>query len=430
MLIIFMSYLLRLKNNHKGITLIMTLTAMGILLFLGVYFMSFSLTDQKIARSHAHAVASYYLAEAGLHEMIFKLKNDDAYRIPFETNPSWSTVFTRDNVFGTNESYSISAQNNLLAHAVLSATSSIALADNNTAQRVTQTNVFKALGQSQIEDSAGYADGNIDITASKVNFINGSAHSNNIFKMSWWSKVNIDQELKAVGNLITILFPNITVNNGVAVSGCNPTTHVHAHNCPPQAESIAMPAIDFDSEDSNSYKNLAIAVGTFYTSAAFDTLMANTQNLTLNNAVTYVDGDINVYGAQTLTINGALVAGRDFTAGKERCRGLRCGNNNITVNHTVGQGSGILAKRKISFNYYNNDINLNGVVYATAEFEIKDIGSYVFNITGGLIGQKIDIINISNNAINITHDNQILVDTLNSTTFSPVINIEHWEEEY
>ncbi len=409
--------------DNSGITLILTLIVMSLLLFLGTYFISFSLTDLKISRSHAQAEQGYYLAESGLHETMYKLKNDDSYRIPFETDPNWSATLTRNNVFGTNDSYSVAIRNTSPAHAELSASSSIALFNSNV-QRVTQTNVFKALGQSAVQDNGGYADGNIDISFSVVNFHDGSAHSNNVFTINGASAVNIDNDLKAVGNYIKSQFSTVTV-----------TGVIRSANNPPPAEPITMPAVDFDSASPNSYKNRALAAGAYYTSADFETLLRNNQNLTLNNAVTFVEGDAQIHGDQNLTVNGVLAIGRDLIVGKDLCwwwgflQG-RCGTSDITINHAAGQPSGILAKRKIYFESFSGTMNLNGLVYANDQLSVTGIPlGLTFEAHGGLIGRKLTITSVWR-PINIYHDNTILTEVLGATEFSPVINVEHWEEEY
>jgi Tfp pilus assembly protein PilX len=413
---------IKIIDTQRGITLILTLIVMGLLLFLGAYFMSFSATDFKISHSHAQAEQGYYLAEAGLHEMMYKLKNDDSYRIPFETDPAWSATLTRNNVFNSGESYSISVKNSSVAHAELLATSSISLLGPASAQRVAQTNVFKALGTSPVKDSAGYADGNIDLSASTVNFYDGSAHSNNVFNINGGSIVHVYGNLNAVGNY----------NKSASIVTIDGETH--AQNYPPAAEAIDMPAIDFDSISPNSYKNRAIASSTYYTSAAFETLMRNNQNLTLNG-ITYVETDVELRGGQNLTINGVLAVGRDIIVGKDLCwvwgflQG-HCGFSSITVNHTAGQPAGIMAKRKIYFQTFAGQINIAGIAYANDQMSIVGLPVGMdFKIHGGLVSRKLTITGFWR-PVDIYYDNEILSNTLGATEFSPVINVDHWEEEY
>ncbi|MDD4272071.1 MAG: hypothetical protein PHF50_04705, partial [Patescibacteria group bacterium] len=86
------------------------------------------------------------------------------------------------------------------------------------------------------------------------------------------------------------------------------------------------------------------------------------------------------------------------------------------------------AKRKINFDPCTGNININGVVYASDEFKTLSLPKQ-FNIIGGLIARKLSMTSIWQ-PINITFDNQYLSEILGVTEFSPVLTVEHWEEEY
>ena len=74
-----------------------------------------------------------------------------------------------------------------------------------------------------------------------------------------------------------------------------------------------MPAIDFNSSDSGSYKNQATII---YSESDFDDLMDTNQVLTLTDPITYVTGNVELKGDQTLIIDEALlIVERDFTIG-------------------------------------------------------------------------------------------------------------------
>jgi Tfp pilus assembly protein PilX len=404
--------------QNRGVALILTILLMSLILFLSLYLLNFTLTEDRISRSQSWGAKTYYLAEAGIQEMVWKLKNDATYKNDFETNPAWTTSFTRTNPFGaSNGSYTVSITNSSLAHGTITSTGTINIGSGKTSQRIVKTFVYRALGQSGVGNNCGYADGNIDLSASIVNFHDGSAHSNNVFIINGLSTVNIDEDLNAVGQYNKSWFSTVNVGGDI-----------HSANYPPAAAPIAMPAVDFDSTDPNSLKNKATVV---YTQSQFDTLMQNNQHLTLNGPITYVDGDIDLKGAQHLTVNGLLVVGRDLIVGHSWCRGLfRCGSNSITVNHTAGQAAGIMAKRKINFELWTGDITVTGIVYANDQLNLLSFPiGFDFDITGGLIGRKLTITSVWQ-AINVNYDNTILVEALSATEFSPVITVEHWEEEY
>ncbi|MFA4940989.1 MAG: hypothetical protein WC582_00090 [Patescibacteria group bacterium] len=407
--------ILEIKNN-KGVAIIMTILLMSLILFLSLYFLSFSLTEKKISHSQSSGEKTYYLAEAGIAEMVWRLKNNEDYKNNFESNSSWATSFTRNNPFGADSgSYTVSITNTSRAHGEISSVGTIGVGDS-ISQRVIKTVVYKALGQSGVEDSTVYADGNIDITAGIVNFRNGSAYSNNIFNLNLGSDITVDSDLKAAGNY------NKSWTSTDHIAGS-----IYAHNYPPEPDPISMPAIDFDSVSPASYKNIADVI---YTSAEFEDLMEDNQDLILNNPITYVDGDVELRGGQSLTVNGLLVVGRDFIVGSGYCWSWRCGNNSITVNHTEGEPSGILAKRKIYFKLWTGNIDISGLVYANDQLDILSFPlGFNFDVVGGLISRKLTITSVWQ-PINITHNNDYLVEVLGATDFSPVITVEHWEEEY
>lgn len=406
-------------KNKKGSALIVTILLMNLILFLSLYFLNFSMTENKIATSQTDGAKTYYLAEAGIAEMVTKLKNDTTFKTNFETNPTWTNTITRNNPFGADSgSYTVTITNSGLAHGEIVSTGIVSLGAGKTSQRIVKTYVYRAIGAGGVTvgENCGYADGNIDISWSSVNFIGGSAHSNNVFIVNAISTVNVDNDLNAVGNLNTAFWS--TVNTG---------GDIHAANYPPAAASITMPAVDFDSADPASFKSRAT---TIYTEAAFSALMQANQNLILNDPITYVEGDVELKGGQKLTVNGLLVVNRDLIVGQSLCWGFRCGNNSITINHTSGQPAGILAKRKINFRLWSGAINAHGIIYANDQLNVTSFPlGFSFNAEGGLISRKLTITSVFQ-PINITRNDDILNDTLGTMIFSPVITVEHWEEEY
>lgn len=413
-------YFLNNYFNKKGVALIMTILLMSLILLLSTYVLSFSLTEYKISQSQTWGAKTYYLAEAGIAEMVWKLKNDETYKTNFETNPTWTIQFTRENPFGENSgSYTVTITNSSAAHGEITAVGSIGISGENSTQRIVKTYVYRAMGQgsSEIGDNCGYADGNIDISFSNVNFYNGSAHSNNNFIVNGWSTVNVDTDLKAVNNY------NET-SSFVNVGG-----EIYAANEPNgPAESIAMPAIDFDSGDPESYKNIADVV---YTENEFEDMLEDEQPLILEEPVVYVDGDVILKGNQGLVINGLLVIDRDLKIGHSACWGwLHCGLSSITINHTEGQPSGIFAKRKVYFELFAGDINIDGVIYAGDQLYLMNFPfGHDFSVSGGLISRKLTATSIWT-PIDITRDEEIVASTIGVFELSPVITVEHWEEEY
>ncbi|MDO9399556.1 MAG: hypothetical protein Q7T79_02645 [bacterium] len=407
----------QLKQTN-GVALLLTILIMFLILFLGIYVLNFSLTETKIATSQINGAKTYYLAEAGINEMVWKLKNNTDYKQNFETDPTWTTNFTRDNPFGANSgSYTTTITNTSLAHGTITSVGTINIGDNKTSQRIIKTYIYKALGQTNMGNNGGYADDNIDISISKVNFFDGNAHSNNKFTVNGFNAVvYVEQDLNAVTNYTKN--PPATVNVGGAI---------HSPEYPPAPDPIAMPAIDFDSDDSESYKNKATVV---YTEAEFEDLMRNNQTLTLNDPITYVIGDVSLRGGQNLIVNGLLVVSQDLNIGSTYFWGIRHGFSSITINHTAGQQSGIFAKKKIAFKASAGGINITGLVYACEQLSILSFPSdHTFTIVGGLVSRKLTITSFLR-TLNIYYNNDVLADAFLATSFSPTVTVEHWEEEY
>ncbi len=77
----------------------MALIILSLLLLLGLYFSSFVLAEFNIAQSYVKSSQAYYLAEAGINEAIWKIKNDDttsdgdpAWKIEFVTQPNCEII--------------------------------------------------------------------------------------------------------------------------------------------------------------------------------------------------------------------------------------------------------------------------------------------------------------------------------------------------
>jgi hypothetical protein len=407
------------KSKQNGSAIILAMMIISILLFMSIFFLNLALTERKIARSHAHAQRTYYLAESGVNEAIWRIKNDPDFRLSFLYDGAWATSTTRLAPFGnTQESYTVEYQNDSPAHSVILSTGHLDLGNGMIVQRKIRTFIYQAVGETGIEDNGGYADGNIDISSSVVNFNDGSAHSNNNFIINTNSTVNVDSDLDAVGNYNEHWTANVNVSGSI-----------HAANVPPAAAEIEMPAVDFNSAAADSLKNRATVI---YTTAQFETLMQNNQNLVLNDPIIYVAGDVAMKGAQTITLNNSLlVVERDFTIGFKNNWGARNGPSTLHINHATGTPSGVLAARHINIWEYTDTIKARGLIYANNTMDIRNLnsGSTVFEVTGALIARKLTISSCWD-GLDINYDAEIISSTIGSASTSPTIIVEHWEEEY
>lgn len=465
-----------MKNifQEKGVALIISVLILGLLLILGAYFLTFTLTESRISRSQIIATQTYYLAEAGINEAIWKLKNDPEWKSNFEEEPTcynWSANFSRNNLFFPNSSYQVQIQNFDCARGQIIATSTLETFSGKIAQRVVKTKVFKAIG-SLTGDSAVFSGGtseNIDISSSILNLYDGNLFSNNHIDIKWWSEVSVFDDPateKVEGKALAAGNINISWNSTLD------TTSICAKNtcegdcleegCPPGT--LSMPMIDFDSGDENSYKSKAsttqdsglcsvlcneIECDTkcIFTDDEFEDILwqvGKDGTLTLNNEITYITGKIDLKGGRRLVVNGTLLADGTIDIGERYCwtnQGQKdCGFNQITITDPGEEKpSGLLTKSKMNFGPYFSfqDIDITGLIYASDEIRIVSL-PWGFTVNGGILARKVSFNSVWS-AFNIYLNNDIILEGVwvgpqppegERPPSSPVVTIEHWEEAY
>jgi len=411
------TFLSNLKLQH-GFVLLTTILIMALMLMLALYVISFTLTEFKISTSQTLSMRTYYLAESGVAEAIWRLKNDTDWKINFETDPNWTITYSRPSALYPNGSYQIQVVNSDRARGEITVTGYLNFG-NSIAQRVIKTNVYKALGESVVGDAGEYADGNIDMSGTVLRVHNGSIFSNNNIIANFWSIIDVDKNALATGNILTHI--NSSINAAAK----------YAHNYPPEPDPIAMPAVSFDNAgDPDSYKARASHI---YTTSQFSDLLWNNRGATLTlDGITYVTGDINIYGATDLIINGALVADGNITVGKNTsfcCWGTNCGRSHVIINRpTTDSPSGLLSKGRIDFELCLDSFNAHGLIYANDKINVLSL-PYLIDITGGVISRKVTLTSIWQ-GIDLTFDNEIISYGLGDPQFSPIVAVEHWEEDY
>ena len=73
-------------------------------------------------------------------------------------------------------------------------------------------------------------------------------------------------------------------------------------------------------------------------------------------------------------------------------------------------------------------LNINGLVYAGDEMRFSSISASVV-IRGAIAGRKITFSSMWG-GVDIYLDSDVVADTFQNAAYSPIITIEHWEEEY
>lgn len=474
-----MQNLLKISNGakkEKGTILIIAFLVLGILLFLGTYFLTFTLTELRITKSQEIGTRTYYLAESGINEAIWKLKHDNttldgdpAWATEFITSPgcaTWQASFIRQETLFSGGSYSVSIRNLECARGVVTATSTISLPGGRFSQRVVRATVYRAIG-SPIENSGLFSGGtgeNIIIDNSSIRINQGNIFSNNnliIRNRAILEAFNNPNTAELEGQ--TLAVRNILISDSTVTSTTRCAANVCTPNClkcPPNR--ITMPAIDFDSAaNPNSLKNRArVAQNNLQCQVLCNNVLCSNRcifteldfrlltlwaeamggTLTLNNAITYVEGEIELrggLGGGELIVNGILAADRDIEIGRDRW-GWRQGH--ITVNPSSGGGpSGLLTKRRVYLERYvgflNRAINIQGVIYSLGDTKIEEVPERI-NVVGGILFNSLKVDGLAK-GLEITVDNRIINQVLLLTQppgggapifYSPVISIGHWEE--
>jgi len=457
-----------MKKNNRGVIVIIAFLALGVLLLLGVYFISFTITESKIAQSQGMGVKAYYLAEAGIYKAIWKLKNDEEWSTCFIGSeagcPDCATWSATDNIdtssLVANSSITVSIENTSCARGELVATSTILLPNGKSATRVIKTTVFKALA-GLTEDNAiftGGASENLEINNTYLS-VYGNLFSNNNLNIKGASQVEVYPHLTAKGKILSVGNYNDEGNSVISTARCGKnicdTTEtcecVYIENfqectlvqCRPHPTSV--PLVDFDVGE-NSFKNRAILMeasgqcnnscngadcyyeGGFhpgnnqcvFTSTEFEELLwAAGENGTLSlgsdsdPVIVYVEGPIELRGGRHLLVNGALVADDNIGIGLRYSwvkKGVKEeGLSQITVTRpTETTASGILSKRKIDFGQHSafSSISIEGVVYANDEISLISIPERL-NVLGGMISRKLDLSSLWQ-WLNVTLDNDII----------------------
>lgn len=405
-----MAVIYKSKNNKNGFLLISTMIILSVMIVIVNFYLNGIIQEEKINYILQNETQAYYLAESGVQEAFWKLQNDSDWKQHFEDNQNWQASFNRSSALIPNGSYEVDIANTDRAAAIITATSTIAVYGTNI-QRVVQTSVFKALNQLPTNNIAIFSDGDIASLGTRLDVTGGDIFTNKNITLVFFSDWNILGNASAVNAIDTYLGSELTANNQFD------------KDHPPVPAQILMPQIDFDSSDQNSLKSLADQT---YTAGQFSQLLKDSPNTTLNG-ITYVTGNVHIKNGDQLTINGALIADGSLSVGNG---GEKRGAAILNVNHTIPR-SGIMVKKNIIIGGFATRFTVNGLVYAGSNFRLQDglERDVVASTTGGIIAQSVNFYTAWDSVF-LNYNQTYVNDALGTPLFSPVLLINHWEEEY
>ncbi len=449
------------KKNSQGSALLVAILVLGLMVFLSTYFISFSLTGVQMASNQKYASQTYYLAEAGIQEAIFKLKNDSSWVSAFETLPtpsdpscsSWSIApYQRVGGIFSNGQYQITINNLGCAKAEIISQASIDISSTKKSQRIVKVKISKAMGNpvAQYGIFTGGASGNVNITLTNpLRIHGGNMIVENTLQLKTLSRVFVDEKALIGNNFLTDGSSQLNATATCAKNICQANCDA-SQDCPPT--DIEMPPINFDSASADSFLSKAKIsncsslrsdgkTNCVFTTEEFEkTMWNNYPSLTFPvGVVVYVLGDVNIRAGQDLIVNGALASDRDINFGQDNCwlrsqwPFLRCGFSKVSVYRPdINSASGLLAKRKFTIGGYfgigSQSLLVNGLVYSGDQMTISSVLAPI-EIHGGIVARKIDFSSVWQ-AVDIYLDADTIIDTLGVASYSPVIIVDHWEEEY
>jgi len=480
-------------SPERGVVIIIAFLTFGILLLLGTYFLSFTLSESRISESQLVASKTYYLAEAGINKAIWKLKNEDPWKTCFATSSigydcncdNWQSSF-EINIL-PNSTTTVSIINSECAYGQLTATSTIMTSEKKTAQRVVKTTVYKALAGPTENAAAmtGGASQNVSISNSNLK-VYGNFFVDNILNI-YTSDIEVidspsnfpevDGKVLVTGNY-QLHSGNAPSTTAICASDyCNTTSTCNCvveadkfdlcntGGCPPK--NLNQPLVDFDSGQSTSFYQRALAAQNanqcqilcngslcstsncggspcnnkcIITASQLSSILGavgTNGTATLNNEITYITGGGFTLNCKRLVVNGALVANGAVDIGTSNSCGA---NAQITINRPNSTStSGLLAIGNTTFGQYSflASTTLTGIIYAyNKKLEFNNLPQEV-TIVGGIIGRKIDINNVTN-LLTLELDNEVILYSLGykinnvaiNPIFSPIITTDHWEESY
>lgn len=397
------------QQINQGYVLIISVLTLTTLLMVGSYLLSTANSENNISSAQATATKNYYLAEAGISDMIWKIQNDVPTRNAFLAGTLSATYdISRSNIFGdSNSGYTVSAINTVAGEAWITATSTYQIG-NSSSQRVVRSYITKPSGQGASWDFSTFAGGRGSQQNGNFRF-NGAG----VVYTANGGRIHANQEVKVQGSEVIVNDGGITSSNVInVVSGGTLTLNNSYQEVP--TSTVDMLQIDFDSSDANSWKNRATVT---YTENAFKNLPDDT----VLNGIIYVTGNA-IITDKNITINGVLVAQESAT--------ISLTSKNLTVNFDETYGAGILAKEDIKFTTTGGAVNMDGLIYAGDDLDITSSGTS-FIVDGSLTGFDAEVtVSGGSIVVNYVPENfqPVIAPIFNPN--GPILQIDHWEEQY
>lgn len=404
--------------------MIIVLILMLILLVV-VYLYSDSLfAELAIARNNKGAQVAFSLAEGGVQEAIYRVQYDEATRDIFLGTTNGVTTFSHDPALINQGSYSVTIQNTAKASATVTAIGQYKIGTLRTARREIKVGIAQADTPPPYPYDGGfYATGtgggssiaDSDFWFAHLNIYDGGILANRDINFKFNFFINAEKTIEA-GDDVTNQWSTVNCNCLIGDDGDPETPQCNTNpGCVPieGAPVKSIPELDFE-----SYKSQAQSQNQYYAKQKdFKDLIPKFGSRTFNGVV-FIDGPLDIDWGRNVTINGVLAASGSITVSLGQ----------IFVNPPAGGGaSGVFSTGNVTIGGAGN-LQGTGLIYAGDRIQADASFSYITNITGGLIARRTWVSGFR--TINLYFSSDVINTALGNPVETPVIEVNHWEEEY
>jgi len=420
----------KLKIN-RGYVLVSTLVIMAVMLVITYFLADTLFSELAIARNQKAATTAFHLAEAGVQEAIWRVQFNPATRNPFISTADGVTTIPHDDpALLTGGSYTVTIKNTAIKVATITSVGIYKIGIKTTRREI-KLNIAEAEQPPPYDDdgaffshsAGGESTGDLEFSSATVNVYGGSIHSGRDISFKA-STINVEAGIRAERNIKNQ--QNSTINCNCSLTGGSPACSSNPGCSYTYLPAMDMPMIDFDSDSPNSYKNQAIAQNQYYTSSAnffTQTSFSAGQTKTFNGVI-YIEGGITIDQNRTMNMNGVLASSGSISIGGSGSGSPFNGVLNITRANPDAP-AGALAQSGFSVNS-KGDLSGTGLVYAGFRTDFNNSSSPL-TFTGGFLTRRMYF---NARTLNIYFDADVINDTLANPTATPIIEINHWEEEY
>lgn len=435
--------------SKKGYVTITVLILMMVLVAASYLFADAIFTELVIARNNKGSAVAFSMAEAGVQEAIYQVQHDSdagGTRDTFINTTGGTTTLPPNSALISGGSYQVKIQNTAKGVATITSVGQYTIG-TRTAKREIKVGIAQAAGSTPYpydgtifgSGGAGESIADLDFWFAPVHVFGGSIFSNRDINLKFGSDVDVegkfDPETKTFSGAVQAS-DDITISS-LSHLDCNCLINDDGDpetlQCSPPPgcsyqEGVAtrsMPPIDFDSDSPNSYRNRAKSIpgpspdgNQYFTKQKdFKALIPKFGSKTFSGVV-YIDEPLDIDWGRTINMNGVLATSGSIT---------------ITLGQLFlapppgGGPSGVLSQKSFIVGTLGN-FSGTGLVYTGDRAEIDASIGYTMNLTGGILSRRTWISGFR--TVNLYFNTDVINTVLANPADTPVIEINHWEEEY